>query len=230
MKIPACFVAVLLLLAAMSCKKDSGPSLLDTPATYHKTSKSPTGSSRIFTRAGEIKTASIINRFENFDNNWLDALGDGLYPQAGRVDSIRVYDAKRIDVNNFLRYESYDVAAKGNNITLTAKDTSSDVSYHEVYTRSIYYYIALHKPPVFREYLVTSTAGLYGFGYTTLEQFHLETEGVGFKLPWITGVIHYANGATNSLSIQNRINVNFYKSLAAGDTVIIREYAVYYKK
>lgn len=228
MRFPSLTVAVLLLVA-ISCKKDSASVNL-TPGEYHKTSKSQTGDSRIFTRSGEIKTASIINRFENFDNNWLDALGDGLYPQAGRVDSIRVYDAKRIDVNNFLRYKSYDVAAKGNNITLTAKDTSSDVSYHEVYTRSIYYYIALHKPPVFREYLVTSTAGLYGFGYTTLEQFHMETDGVGFKLPWVTGVIHYANGATNSLSIQNRINVNFYKSLAAGDTVIIREYAVHYKK
>lgn len=229
MRFPSLIVAVFLLVA-ISCKKDSGSSLLDTPATYHKTSKSQTGGTRLFALTGEIKTASIINRFENLDNNWLEALDQGLYPQAGRVDSIRVYDAKRIDVNNFLRYKSYNVAAKANNITLTAKDTTSDVSYHEVYTRTIHYQIALNKPSVFREYLVSSTAGLYGFGFTTLEQFHLETEGVGFKLPWITGVIHYANGATNSLSIQNRINVNFYKSLAAGDTVIIREYAVHYTK
>ena len=157
-------------------------------------------------------------------------MGSCLYPQVGRVDSIRVYDAKRIDVNNFYKFKSYDVAAKGNNITLTAKDTTSDVSYYEVYTRTIHYQIALNKPPVFREYLVTSTAGLYGFGYTTLEQFHLEMEGVGFKVPWITGVIHYANGATNSLSVQNKINSNFYKSLAAGDTVVVREITVYYTK
>lgn len=225
-----CLTVIVILLVAISCKKDGGPSLLETPATYHKTSKSPTGSTRLFAQAGEIKNASIISRFENFDNNWLEAIGNSLYPQAGRVDSIRVYDAKRIDVNNFYKYKSYDVAVNGNNIALTAKDTTSDVSYHEVYRRTIHYQIALNKPPVFREYLVSSTAGLYGFGYTTLEQFHLDAEGMGFKVPWITGVIHYANGSTNSLSVQNRINVNFYKTLAAGDTVIIREYAVYYKK
>lgn len=221
-------VAVLLLVA-ISCKKD-GASANVTPGEYHKASKSPTGGTRLFALSGEIKNASIINRFENLDNNWLDAQADNLYPQPGRVDSIRVHDAKSIEVNDGWQYSSYDAATKGNNITLTARDTTTGVSYYEVFTRTIQYNIALNKPPVFGEYLVTSTAGLYGFGYTTQKQFHMEPEGVGLKLPWITGVIHYADGSTSSLSVQNRINVNFYKSLAAGDTVIIREYAVHYKK
>ena len=113
---------------------------------------------------------------------------------------------------------------------LIARDTTTGMSYHEVFTKTIHYYIALDKPPIFREYLVTSTAGLYGFGYSTLQQYHLETAGGQFKIPWIIGVVHYANGSTASLTVQNKIDINFYKNLSAGDTVVLQTYDVYYKK
>jgi hypothetical protein len=228
MRLPSLTVAVLLLVA-ISCNKD-GDSGIVTPGEYHKSSKSQAGSTRLFARSGEITSPVIISRFENLDDHWFDAMGNLLYPFEGKVDSIRVTAAKNIDVNDNWKYSSYNFADKGNNITLTAIDTTIGVSYHEVYTRTIHYHVALYKPPVFREYLVTSTGGQYGFGYVTLKQFHMEKEEGGFKLPWITGVIHYANGSTNSISVQNKIDVNFYKTLAAGDTVVIREYAVYYTK
>jgi hypothetical protein len=224
-----CLTVAVLLLVAISCKKD-GLSLLDTPAEYHKSGKTKKGGTMIFALSGEIKNASTINRFENFDNSWLEDLGNALYPNPGRADSIRVYSPKQVAINDNYRYKSYDVKTSGNNILLTARDTTTGMSYHEVFTRTIHYYIALNKPPVFREYLVTSTAGLFGFGYTTLQQFYLQTEGGQFKIPWIIGVVHYANGSTASLTVQNKLDNNFYKNLGAGDTVVLHTYDVYYTK
>jgi hypothetical protein len=229
MRIPALSVAVLLLLFASSCKKDS-TFQLDISARYKKTGLLQTGPTRLFTPGGEIKTSSIIAKFEDRDEDWLDAIAKSLFPQTGRIDTIRVSDAENIYVHDNYQYTLYGVSAKGNNSTLIAKDTTTGMSYYEVYTRTIQYNICLYKPPVFSEYLVSSTRGVYGFGYTTRHQYYLEQEGEGFRLPWITGVFHGGNGSTSSITIQNKIDPDFYKTLAAGDTVVIREYAVSYKK
>jgi hypothetical protein len=229
MRVPPFFVAVSLLLAVISCKKD-GSFPLNTPAVYYKTSKLQTSATRVFTLSGEIKIPSLIYRFENLDSSYLIALSNQLFPYKGRVDSIRVKDAKNIDVNDAYQYKPYKAVSRGNQITLTAKDTTTDFSNNEVYTRTIHYNIGLYKPPVFQEYLFSSVRGVYVFGYTTLNQLHLKTEGDRLRLAWIIGTIHYTNGSTNVISIQNKIDLNVNKSLAAGDTVVVREYAVFYEK
>jgi hypothetical protein len=229
MRVPAFSVAILLMLTAPSCSKDGSPFPLET-SVYKEKSISTASPVRLFALSGEIKTASILTDFTNRDNSWLSSMSDHLFPQQGTTDNFKVQSEQVIEVNDNYQYHSYNVTRKGDKITLTAGDTARFMSYDEVFTRTIHYTISLYKPPVFSETLVTSTRGFYGFEYTTQKQFHLEAYQKGINVPWILGVIHYANGSTASLRVQNKMDVDFHKTLAAGDTVLIREYVVRYEK
>jgi sporulation protein YlmC with PRC-barrel domain len=230
MRIPASPVAILLLSIALSCKKDSEKIPLEPSAVYHKTSVATTAPVRLFALSGEINSGPVIQRFQNSDDSWLNSLSAQLFPNKGIIDTIRVQQGGDMALFDNFQYKTYSVNQQGNKITLTAKDTITSISYSEVYTRTIPYAIAFYKPPVFSETLVTSTRGIYGFEYRTLKQYHLEAEQYAIRAPWITGVIHYANGGIVSLMVQNKIDINFYKILAAGDTIIIREHDVVYEK
>jgi hypothetical protein len=230
MRASALPVALLLLLTAISCSKDGSPFPLENAAVYKKKNISVTAPVRLFALSGEIKNASILTRFTNNDNGSLVALSDQIFPNQASLNSFKIQSEQVIEVNDNYQNRPYNVTRRGDDITLTSGDTSRYINYNEVFTRSIYYNIALYKPPVYRETLVTSTRGLYGFEYTTQRQFHLEANGDGINVPWIIGVVHNANGSTLSLWLQNKMDKGFYKTLAAGDTVLLREYVVHYEK
>lgn len=230
MRVPALSVAILLLLTALSCSKDGSPFPLETSVVYNKKSISTAAPIRLFARSGEIKTASILTDFTNRYNGSFSALSDQLYPNQSRLQNIKVQSEQVIEVNDNYQYYPFNVTRKGDKITLTAGDTAKYMSYNEVFTRTIYYTISLYKPPVYYETLVTSTRGIYGFEYASQKQYHLEAYMKGINVPWILGVIHNANGSSLSLMVQNKIDVDFHKTLAAGDTVVVREYVVRYEK
>jgi hypothetical protein len=229
MRTPSYNAAILLILFTISCKKDNSSAPLEPLSVFHKNSIATASPVRVFALSGEITNTAIVNRFTNYDNSWLDDLSHQLFPEKGRMDTIRVQQGGDMAVFDNYHYQTYGVEQSGNRITLTGKDTIRAMSYYEVFTRTLPYNVALYKPPVFSETLVTSTRGLYGFEYTTLQQIHLENEQPAIRAPWILGVIHNAVGS-NSLRVQNKLDINFYKSLAAGDTIVLREYVVVYAK
>jgi hypothetical protein len=213
----------------LSCKKDSSPVPLEPSSVYRKTSITATSPPRLFALSGEITNTDIINRFKSYDESWLEDLSHELFPNKGPMDTLRVQQGGDMAVFDNYQYTTYSVKQSGNKITLTAKDTLRSTSYGEVYTRTLQYHLALYKPPVFSETLVSSTRGLYGFDYTSLRQIHLEQEQKTIRAPWILAISHNP-GLINSLRVQNKLDVNFYKILAAGDTVLLREYVVVYAK
>jgi hypothetical protein len=230
MRVPALPVAILLMLIALSCSKDGSPFPLETAVVYKKKHISPAAPVRVFAQSGEIKTATILASFASRDNGTFVNLSDQLYPNQSRIDNFKVLGEQVIDVNDNYQYLLYNVKRKGDNITLTAKDTAKYMSYNEVFTKTIFYTIALYKPPIYYETLVSSVRGFYCFEYASQKQYHLEPYMKGINLPWILGEVHYANGSTTSLLLQNKIDVNFHKTLAPGDTVVLREYVVRYEK
>lgn len=229
MRTRSCYVAILHLLVVLACKKDNSSAPLEPSSIYHKTSIATTSSPRLFALSGEITNTAIVNRFKDYDNSWLNSMSAQLFPNKGTIDSIRVQQGGDMAVFDNFQYQAYSAKQSGNKITLTGKDTIRAMSYYEVYTRTLPYNMALYKPPVFSETLVTSTRGLYGFEYTTLHQIHLEQEQNAIRAPWILGVAHNAVGSS-SLRVQNKLDINFYKSLAAGDTILLQEYVVVYEK
>ena len=150
---------VFALIAVFSCSKD-GNSLLNFPSTYFKIRIDGIGTTRVFTNTGEVNTASIIDRFHATDSDWFTILKNDLFNNLGKLDSIRITDAKNMDVNDGYIYKSYSVTDKGKNILLTAKDTTTGMVYEEVYSKSLHYDLCFYKPHVFNEYLFTSTRGL----------------------------------------------------------------------
>jgi hypothetical protein len=216
-------------IAVLSCSKD-GASLLNSPSTYFKSRIDGVGTIRVFTNTGEVKTAGTVNRFKAIDSNWYTTLTNDLIIYRGKLDSFRIIDPKNMGVNDNFLYSSYSVTAKGENITLTAKDTTTGIVYDEVFSRNLYYHLSFYKPLVFNEYLFTSTGGFYGFQYSTLKQFFLIQGDNLLKVPWVLAVVHKANGSIKPVQLQNKADFNFYKNLNTGDTVSIREYEISYGK
>ena len=230
MRAPAFPVAFfLILIAALSCKKD-GSFPLEPSSVYNKKGMSNTSPARVFAKSGEITTASIVNRFKAADEFYFGSMSDQLFRYQGRVDTIKVQTGQVVAITENFHVRLYNATQKGGNIMLTAKDTTMGMSYNEVYTRTLPYHIVRYKPPVFRETLVTSTRGFYGFEYTTLTQFHLETEDSRIIMPWILGIIHNGSASISTVILQNKIDFSFHKNLPAGDTVVVQEYAVWYEK
>lgn len=229
MRVSALSVALILLLAVISCKKDSAFPFTKS-AVYYKNGVAEVSQPRLFALSGEIKNTALLQKFENYDDNWVDAEIEQLFPYTGRIDSIGVLNENQIDVNDGNQYRPYAVSRKGNLMTLTGKDTIRSTSSNEVFTRTIPYYVGLYKPPVFSETLVSSTRGYYLFEYTTLKQFFLEAENGTPRVPWLICMVHQADGSIYPVPVQNKLDINFYKNLSPGDTILVREYVVSYKK
>lgn len=229
MRTPAALVTVFLLVIFLSCSKD-GTAFLNSPGIYFKDNITLTSETRVFTSTGQVKNSNIVQRFDSKDSAFYGAFRNEVYFYRGKMDSLKVTSSGIMEVNDNYQYRSYEVTSKGKNITLTARDTTAGYSYEEVYTRTLLYYLGFYKPPVFSEYLVSSTRGQYQFGYSTLQQYYLVQQDNLFNVHWVFAIAHKANGSTNFLRLQNKADLNFYKKLNTGDTVTIREYELTYDK
>lgn len=213
-----------LLFAFFSCKKESG--MLKPTSTFHKTKKEASAPIRVFSNSGEIILASTVNRFVNYDSNWISQLSNRL----GYLDTIRILEDHTAKLFDDSRYKDFFYTGLLRDIRFTAKDTSTFYSGEEVYTRTLNYYIGWFKPIIFNEYIISSTAGYYTFGFSSQKEFYLVKENDHLAAPWMIYILRRQGGNVSMNRIQNKLDPGFYHSLAATDTLVLQEYSVIYEK
>jgi len=219
--IPAIAISTI---AWSACKKDSSISL---GAVYHKTSIEPAGDIRVFSQSGEIKNSIVVSRLIANDSAWINDMR--LYFLSNSGDSIQMLDNENAKIREASGYVDYKVTSSDRDLIFTAKDTSTSTSAGEVYSKSIPYYLSFYKPAIYYEYIISSTRGNYEFGYTTKTQLVFTKPVNRFVAPSIAVIIQKP-GNVNSAFVQNKPDYSFYHSLAATDTVVLREYSLIYVK
>ena len=211
-----------LLLFFHSCKKEN---LIDAGNTFHRTNSEPAGPIRVFARSGEITNPSIIQRLEVYDSLSISVYASG----RNGFDTIRILDnhEARLYQNS---YTNYIYTVHFNEVKFAGMDTVSGFSYLEVYTRTLYYFLALYKPEIFKEYVVSSTTGAYNFGYRARNEYRLFKENEKLKSPWLVALLHTNSFGSRAYWLQNKLDPDFYQHLAEKDTVVLREYFLFYEK
>jgi len=211
-----------LLIFFHSCKKEN---LFDSGNTFHRTKSEAAGPIRVFARSGEITTPTIVQKFEVYDSATLS-----LYATARNgLDTIRILDDHEAKLLEY-SYSNYSYSVHFNEVIFTGKDTASGSSYLEVYTKTLYYLLALHKPAIFKEYVVSSTAGAYNFGYTTRKEYRLFKENEKLKAPWLVALLHNNSFGIRGYWLLDKLDPDFYQHLSEKDTVVLRENFLLYEK
>lgn len=226
---PGLTFLIILFFIFFSCKKDD-VFTIEPASVFIKSSKEKTGVVRVFAGNGEIKDQSILNRFNGSDSFSLKYMSDYLFPNPNRLDTIRFVDSKNARIFEDYSYTDFSVIQQKSDFVLSGKQPIHYSLYGDLFTRSPGYLISQYKPPVYAEYLVSSTGGNYIFGYDSRKEYVLTSENGILKAPWILMIAHYKAGYTLHYSVSNTPDFNFYKSLNTGDTVVLQQYSINYKK
>ena len=199
-----------------SCKKDNAH--LDAPSVYHK-SKKEGQTIKVYSSNGEINYTYIVDRFLQLDSGLISNVAYNL----ASVDSIRIIDGANAKLFGY-GYNNYTYIATGKDIRFFSIDTLYGYSSGEILTRSWTYQVSVFKPVVYREYITSSTAGNYLFGYVGKREVYAYVDDGKLVIPWYVLLIH--NGQPNSkiFTLQNRLVPEFYKLIAPKDTVVMREF------
>lgn len=220
---------IILFFIFSSCKKDE-IFTIEPASVYIKSSKEMTGGLKVFAGNGEIKDQSILNRFIGSDSAWFRYISDNLFPNSNRMDTIRFVDSGNAAIFDDYRYTDFLITRQKSDIVLSGKQTLQYTVSGELFTKTPGYWIMQYKPPVYAEYLISSTAGSYIFGYDSRKQFILTSDNGILKAPWILMITHYKVGYVVYSSVSNKPDFNFYKSVNTGDTVVLQQYSVIYKR
>jgi hypothetical protein len=229
MKIQPVKSILILFFIFSSCQKDGNFSI-EPSSLFFKSSKEKKGSLRVFSGNGEVKDQLIIKSHIDSDTAWISGISYNLFPNTGRLDTIRFADSKNAIVYHDYSFKEYTVAQQQPNIFLTGKENYQSSHYGDLYSKAPSYWICQYKPPVYSEYLISSTGGNYDFGYETRNEFVLTSEKGVLKATWIVMIANYGNRYTLIYLVQNKPDFNFYRSLTPADTVVLQEYSINYKK
>jgi len=226
---PRTFILFITVMFFSSCKKDD-PFSIEPSSEYYKSSKEKLGVIRVFTASGEVKDRSIINRYDALDSADLSNNTNTLFPFHGHLDTIRFVDQENARVYDKYTYKDFSITKQGSDLLLTGKLDLHLTSFGDLFTRTPGYWINQYKPAIYAEYLVSSTGGTYIFGYDTKELFVISTEKNVVKANWIMLGARSPNGNFSVYRIQNKPDLNFYKSLKSTDTITLQQYTINYTK
>lgn len=205
-----------------SCKKEN---LIDAGNTFHRTKSEAVGSIRVFARSGEVTNPSIVQRFEVDDSAIISFYAKG----GSSFDTIRISDNHEARLFQY-SYANYNYNVQFNEVKFTGKDTTTGYSYLEVFTRTLYYYLAFYKPEIFKEYMTSSTGGGYNFAYRTRNEYRLLKDNDKLKAPWLVALLHNKALGIRAYWLQNKLDPDFYQQLGEKDTVVLREHFLFYEK
>jgi hypothetical protein len=84
------------------------------------------------------------------------------------------------------------------------------------------------KPQVHSEFIYTSTGGNYHFGYNGQRKFVVKESQGQLVAPLILYTLH--SGKFDSGFVNGELQPGFYSNLAAGDTIALMEFMIYFEK
>lgn len=219
------FIAIIFL---CSCKKDDQFSI-EPSSLYYKSSIEMRGSMKMYTRDGEIKDPLILYKYYGLDSAWFTSRSQTLFPGRGRMDTVRFIDSEKARIYDY-SYRDYSITKQNSDLLLSSKSNIQLLISGDVFSKSPMYWINEYKPPVYSEYISSSTGGNYVFGYETKYLFVLSPVKGTVKANWIIMTVRSPKNNFQVYSIQNKPDFNFYRSMTATDTVVLQQYVVNYTK
>jgi len=227
---PGLIYLLFALLFISSCKKEEIFEI-ESSSSFIKSSKETIGIVRVFTGNGEVTDQYIVQRHINLNSTAFNSISNSLLSATGRMDTIKFTDSKNAKVYDNYRYADYAVTQQKNDIILSGTQVIHSGHYGDLFTKSPAYQVCQYLPPIYAEYLISSTAGNYYFGYDTKNQFVLNSEKGVLQASYIIMMVNYPVAySSRSYTVQNKPDFNFYKSLTPADTVVLQQFAVNYKK
>jgi hypothetical protein len=145
------------------------------------------------------------------------------------MDTVRFIDPENARIYDY-SYRDYSITKQNSDILLSSKSNIQLLISGDVFTKSAMYWINQYKPPVYSEYISSSTGGNYVFGYETKYLFVLSPVKGTVKANWIIMTVRSLKNNFQVYSIQNKPDFNFYRSMTATDTVVLQQYVVNYTK
>ncbi|MEP7373013.1 MAG: hypothetical protein ABI675_06445 [Chitinophagaceae bacterium] len=211
-----------------SCKKNDTTQIAY-PSVYHKSTIKTGGTPRLFCLNGEIRNPVIISRFNLLDSANFDLYANRLLDNHYRMDSIYLRDPQHATIKDYDIPKNCLVTRKRNVFELTGLDTITGYSSADEFTRTLSYYIGQIKPEVYAEYLISSTRGVYLFEYRGREKFVLDRSGGQLAAPFIIFIKHSQQQQSTEY-VNNILQEDFYKNIAAGDTILLKKYLLLYEQ
>lgn len=217
-------IVVLLLLFAASCKKDANVTVAYN-ILYYKYEVKAAGGIRVFTDAGEVTDASIVNNFQASDSDYYNNFSYNVINNHEFLDTI-VFKNQASAVVKYYGFENnYTVNSQDGKLVLTSLKVIPRVQGGETFTRSFSYYARQIKPAVSNEYIISSVGGYYQFSYSLIEKYVVTQAGNEKIAAPVVVYNEHSDGRTAwSGYFNGSLQNGFYKQIPAGDTVTLAEY------
>jgi hypothetical protein len=221
------FSAVILLLLAASCSKNAANVNVSYNSLYYKDNVQATGKIKLFARAGEIKDAAILNRFEGTDSNYYSIVPDRVMMDRELLDTVIVKNHDSAILKVYSTLNSFGVINQPGKLVLTAAQSLTGIQYYETFSYSFNYYARQIKPVILNEYLISSTGGIYEFAYVYYPKYVLTQASNGrLAAPAVAFFQHKANGENYAGYFNGNLQPGFNQQIPAGDTVSVAEYQI----
>lgn len=213
----------------ISCQSDE-ELLHGIPFSIFKSSVHAQSDIRLFTQSGEIKDSGIIAAYLSKDSSTFNYYGRAswMYPS---LDTVNFNTSNTAEVSGYYGPLACTYRQEQDLIVFTQlQEFDLCCSYGDVFSQSIAYQIVSVKPIILREYIKSSTGGSYSFGHVIKQRQMIKKVNKQWVAPWLI----YArypwgrNGGGVFDSTNNLLQADFYKSLAPGDTVSVRENMLFF--
>src|SRR5258705_12963668 len=126
------FIAVIFF---SSCKKDD-EFVIEPSTLYYKSSIEKLGFVKIFAGNGEIKDPLIINKYYGLDSAWFTSRSRTLFPEHGRMDTVRFIDPENARIYDYYSYRDYSITKQNSDLLLSSKFNIELLNYGDVFTKS----------------------------------------------------------------------------------------------
>lgn len=220
-----CFSAVILLLLAASCSKNAANVNVSYNALYFKNVAKAVGTIRLFARSGEINDAVVLSRYLDADSNYYKYFPDKIVALGEWLDTLIIKNRDTAIIKLYNTPNKYLVTSQAGKMVLISVQMATGYQFYETYSRSFDYYANQNRPVISNEYLVSSTRGIYEFGYVCRPRYVLNQAGNGgLAAPVVAFFQHKSNGENYANYFNGSLQQGFYQQIPLGDTVSLNEF------
>lgn len=213
---------IITFLSLIACKKETPKDIDPIQGIYgtkfSRTSYEISSNFQVYAHGTKITDPNIHSRFKTLDSFFLAHTISFLLFSVDRT-SVKVTDADNAIVDNQGLIDTCKYVVDENRIILTRRDTLSGLHAIDPFSLLPNYYLVKYTPPLFGEWIESSTRGQYIFGYLTSKQHVFEYVGGRFEAPYIVYRLYREGNIFRSFILNNFVRESFSHEIAVGDTL-----------
>ncbi len=226
------YLYITLLCMISGCRKEdaSNPIVYDSPYSIYSVKAEE--KVRVFTRSGELKAPGLLSYYKVKDIDQINDYANMMVAGHLGIDSLRFGANNEAVVYENYNWKTYKLSYGAKNIELSSKDTVTGFTLFDPYSKTIQYHMSSVKPIIYQEYIYNSIP-VYTFGYRGIEKLIVFPQNEQLEIPLLTYAwynYHPVNAGQYLVNRYNSLNPDFYKYIQTGDTVIVKETTVVYRR